>query len=200
MKSTSRSKASVPAKKLKTLKSAECMLEEQRIVMESLLESINKHLDGIDDSKKDFVIDDAISAAHRHGVLVAQSCRLTHTSRSTFYRCADVLETLANECKLIRSSLIESVARQHKVPTHPDSRYHKNLLTADEAKREILEYCNYHNEERIQAKLNAQSIKKLSHKVGIVHPRGALCIRMLRNPSARSFGISSSEQIGCVIA
>ena len=37
---------------------------------------------------------------------------------------------------------------------HPDNRYHKNLLTADEAKREILEYCNYYNEERIQAKLN----------------------------------------------
>lgn len=43
---------------------------------------------------------------------------------------------------------------------HPDNRYHKNLLTADEAKQEILKYCNYYNEERIQAKLNYRSPKQ----------------------------------------
>lgn len=53
---------------------------------------------------------------------------------------------------------------------HPDSRCHKNLLTADEAKREILEYCNYYNEERIQAKLNAQSIKKTVSQSGDSSP------------------------------
>lgn len=48
---------------------------------------------------------------------------------------------------------------------HPDNRYHKNLLTADEAKREILEYCNYYNEERIQAKLNYRSPKQYREAV-----------------------------------
>jgi len=48
---------------------------------------------------------------------------------------------------------------------HPDNRYHKNLLTADEAKREILEYCNYYNEERIQAKLNYHSPKQYREAV-----------------------------------
>lgn len=40
---------------------------------------------------------------------------------------------------------------------HLDNRCHKNFLTTDEAKRENLEYCNYYNEERIQAKLNYRS-------------------------------------------
>lgn len=48
---------------------------------------------------------------------------------------------------------------------HPDNRYHKNLLTADEVKREILEYCNYYNEERIQAKLNYRSPKQYREAV-----------------------------------
>lgn len=36
--------------------------------------------------RKDFIIDDAIGTAHRRGVPIARSCRLTHTSRSSFYR------------------------------------------------------------------------------------------------------------------
>ena len=114
MKSTSRSKASVPAKKLKTLKSAECMLEEQRIVMESLLESINKHLDGIDGLKK------ISSLTMRFRQHIATGYPLPNLADSPIPDGApfiDVLETLANECRLSRSSLIKSVARQHKVPT-----------------------------------------------------------------------------------
>ena len=38
-------------------------------------------------------------------------------------------------------------------------------MTADEAKREILEYCNYYNEERIQAKLNYRSPKQYREAV-----------------------------------
>ena len=52
MKTDSCAKIPVPVKKPKTLKSAERMLEEQRIVLESLLESINKHLGGTEGSKK----------------------------------------------------------------------------------------------------------------------------------------------------
>ena len=52
MKTASCAKVPVPVKKPKTLKSAERMLEEQRIVLESLLESMNKHLGGTDGSKK----------------------------------------------------------------------------------------------------------------------------------------------------
>lgn len=37
-------------------------------------------------AQKDFIIDDAIETAHRRGVPVARSCRLTQTSRSSFYR------------------------------------------------------------------------------------------------------------------
>ena len=48
---------------------------------------------------------------------------------------------------------------------HPDNCYHKNLLTADEAKLKILEYCNYYNEERIQAKLNHRSPKQYREAV-----------------------------------
>lgn len=40
---------------------------------------------------------------------------------------------------------------------HPDKRFHKQLLTASEARREILKYCAYYNEERIQAKLGYRS-------------------------------------------
>lgn len=54
MKTASCAKVPVPVKKPKTLKSAERMLEEQRIVLESLLESMNKHLGGTDGSKKRF--------------------------------------------------------------------------------------------------------------------------------------------------
>ena len=52
MKTSSCAKIPVPVKKPKTLKSAERMLEEQRIVLESLLESMNKHLGGTEGSKK----------------------------------------------------------------------------------------------------------------------------------------------------
>ena len=48
---------------------------------------------------------------------------------------------------------------------HPGNRYHKNLLTAVEAKLKILEYCNYYNEERIQAKLNYRSPKQYREAV-----------------------------------
>ena len=49
MKTASCAQIPVPVKKPKTLKSAERMLEEQR--MESLLESMNKHLGGTEGSK-----------------------------------------------------------------------------------------------------------------------------------------------------
>lgn len=54
MESASLPKTIAPVKKPKTLKSAERLLEEQRIVLESLLESMNKHLGGTDGSKKRF--------------------------------------------------------------------------------------------------------------------------------------------------
>lgn len=40
---------------------------------------------------------------------------------------------------------------------HPDKRFHKQLLTVSEARREILKYCAYYNEKRIQVKLNYRS-------------------------------------------
>lgn len=43
---------------------------------------------------------------------------------------------------------------------HPNNRFHKNLLTAEEARKEILEYCRYYNDERIQARLNYRSPKQ----------------------------------------
>lgn len=106
MKSTFRSKASVPAKKPKTLKSAERMLEEQRIVLESLLESINKHLGGSDGSKKK--ISSLTMQLRQH---IAAGYPLPNLADSPIPAGApfiDVLEILANECRLIRSSLIES--------------------------------------------------------------------------------------------
>ena len=78
MKSTVRTKALLSIKKPKTLKSAERLIQEQRIVLESLLASIDKHLGGADGSEK------KISS------LIV------------------VLETLASECRKIRDSEIES--------------------------------------------------------------------------------------------
>lgn len=42
----------------------------------------------------------------------------------------------------------------------PNNRFHKNLLTAEEARKEILEYCRCCNDERIQARLNCRSPKQ----------------------------------------
>ena len=55
MKSTVRAKALLSIKKPKTLKSAERLIQEQRIVLESLLASIDKHLGGADGSEKKIV-------------------------------------------------------------------------------------------------------------------------------------------------
>ena len=43
---------------------------------------------------------------------------------------------------------------------HPDKRFHKQLLTASEARRQIQKYCTYYSEERIRAKLNYCSPKQ----------------------------------------
>ena len=106
MKTASCSKVPVPVKKPKTLKSAERMLEEQRIVLESLLESMNKHLGGTDGSKKK--ISSLTKQLRQH---IAAGYPLPNLADSPIPAGAPfivVLETLANECRRIRNSLIES--------------------------------------------------------------------------------------------
>lgn len=106
MKTASCAKVPVPAKKPKTLKSAERMLEEQRIVLESLLESMNKHLGGTDGSKKK--ISSLTKQLRQH---IAAGYPLPNLADSPIPAGAPfivVLETLANECRRIRNSLIES--------------------------------------------------------------------------------------------
>ena len=106
MKTASCAKVPVPVKKPKTLKSAERMLEEQRIVLESLLESMNKHLGGTDGSKKK--ISSLTKQLRQH---IAAGYPLPNLADSPIPAGAPfivVLETLANECRRIRNSLIES--------------------------------------------------------------------------------------------
>lgn len=55
-------------------------------MIESLLESIDKHLGGEIGAQKNFIVDAAVATAHCRGVSIAQSCRLASTNRSSFYR------------------------------------------------------------------------------------------------------------------
>lgn len=106
MKTSSCAKIPVPVKKPKTLKSAERMLEEQRIVLESLLESMNKHLGGTEGSKKK--ISSLTMQLRQH---IAAGYPLPDLADSPIPAGAPfivVLETLANECRKIRNSWIES--------------------------------------------------------------------------------------------
>ena len=106
MKTYSCAKIPVPVKKPKTLKSAERMLEEQRIVLESLLESMNKHLGGTEGSKKK--ISSLTMQLRQH---IAAGYPLPDLADSPIPAGAPfivVLETLANECRKIRNSWIES--------------------------------------------------------------------------------------------
>ena len=82
------------------------MLEEQRIVLESLLESMNKHLGGTEGSKKK--ISSLTMQLRQH---IAAGYPLPDLADSPIPAGAPfivVLETLANECRKIRNSWIES--------------------------------------------------------------------------------------------
>lgn len=106
MKTASCAKVPVSVKKPKTLKSAERMLEEQRILLESLLESMNKHLGGTDGSKKKISL--LTMQLRQH---IAEGYPLPNLADSPIPAGAPfivVLETLANECRKIRNSWIES--------------------------------------------------------------------------------------------
>lgn len=106
MKSTVRAKALLSIKKPKTLKSAERLIQEQRIVLESLLASIDKHLGGADGSKKK--ISSLTKQLRQH---IAAGYPLPNLADSPIPAGAPfivVLETLASECRKIRDSEIES--------------------------------------------------------------------------------------------
>lgn len=62
------------------------MLGEQRIVLKSLLESMDKCLGEPNGSKIDFIIDNAVAVVHCCEVSTIQSCRSNRTGQSTFYR------------------------------------------------------------------------------------------------------------------
>lgn len=106
MKSRSRAKSLVSSKKPKTLKSAERLITEQRIMIESLLESIDKHLGGeIGAQKKISLLTQQLRQHIAEGYPLPS---LVDSPAPTGAPFIVVLEHLAGECSKIRLSASES--------------------------------------------------------------------------------------------
>lgn len=54
---------------------------------------------------------------------------------------------------------------------HPSNRYDKHILKAEDAKKKILAYCRYYNDERIQSNLNYRSPKRFKETVDDLNTR-----------------------------
>lgn len=106
MKSRSRAKSLVSTKKPKTLKSAERLIAEQRIMIESLLESIDKHLGGEIGAQKK--ISSLTQQLRQHIAAGYPLPSLVDSPAPTGAPFIVVLEHLANECSKIRLSASES--------------------------------------------------------------------------------------------
>lgn len=102
----SRSRAKSLTKKPKTLKSAERLISEQRIMIESLLESIDKHLGGEIGAQKK--ISSLTQQLRQHIAAGYPLPSLVDSPAPTGAPFIVVLEHLASECSKIRLSASES--------------------------------------------------------------------------------------------
>ena len=102
MKSRSRTKSLISTKKPKTLKSAERLIAQQRIMIESLLESMDKHLGGESGDQKK--ISSLTQQLRQHIAEGYPLPSLVDSPAPTGAPFIVVLEHLANECLKIRLS------------------------------------------------------------------------------------------------